>query len=188
VRRARGIKLALHQAYPASLDELWVLFSDSDYPERKYRSLGATSFRMLKFRAAPRRIEVEFERRIPMALERMPGWAAALGRTFADDEITLRHSGVWRRLRKTEARTDLEVSLVGGASGVPLSIQGEGLIAQTGPDLTRFDLHLAVDCQLPLIGGQIARLVSRQMKEEFVADYDFTLEYIQRRLPAAGAR
>ncbi len=181
------MRFKLRQEYPASLDRLWTIFSDGAYPERKYRALGATAFRMLLFRASPERIDVEFERRIRLAADKWPGWAGRLRRAFADEQLTLRHSGKWRRLGQKRGEAELEVTVVRGLTGVPIRVHGAGPIAEVSSQLTRLELRLAVECRLPLVGGAIARLVARQMKEELAADYDYTLAYIKRTRRAGGA-
>ena len=181
------MKLKLQQEYPANLDKLWAIFSDGAYPERKYRALGATAFRMLLFRASPERIDVEFVRRTRLAPDKLPGWAVRLQHALADDELTLRHLGLWRRLDKKRAEARLAVTVVAGLAGVPIRIRAVGPIAELSSHLTRMDLRLTVECGLPLVGGRIARLVARQMKEEFAADYDNTLAYIKKSMRAGGA-
>ncbi len=181
------MKFKLRQEYPASLDQLWTIFSDGVYPERKYRQLGATAFRMLLFRASPERIDVVFERRIPLEPDKLPGWAARLRRVLGEEELTLRHSGQWRRLGKQRAEAALAVTVVGGLTGVPIRVHGTGPITELSSRLTRLDLRLTVECDLPLVGGGIARLVAQQMKEEVAADYDYTLAYVKKTKRAGGA-
>jgi len=174
------MRLKLQQDYPASLDDLWAVFSQPDYPERKYRALGATAFQLIHFSAGPRQIEVELERRAPAPMGKIPAWA----RPFVADEQTLRHYSQWRRLSAKKAGAELRIIL----AGTPVSVQGTGAIAEVSPALTRMILRFEVACRLPLVGGQVAHLVAEQIRQALEADYSFTLGYLQQARQGAPGR
>ena len=49
----------------AGLDRLWAVFSQPQYPQRKYRALGASAVRLLRFEVAAQVIDVELKRDVP---------------------------------------------------------------------------------------------------------------------------
>jgi hypothetical protein len=165
------MRFKLQQIYPASLDDLWAVFSQPDYPERKYRTLGATGFQLLRFSAGPELIEVELERRTRVPLCQIPGWA----RGFVASEQTLTHYSQWRRLSTDRAAADLRITL----AGAPVSVHGTGAIAELSPGRTRMTLQFEVTCRLPLVGGRVAHLVAGQIRQALDADYDYTLRYLE---------
>lgn len=165
------VKLDIQQDYPAGLDRLWSVFAKPEYPEAKYRSLGATHFQMQRFDASETFIEIELERRAPVASDRIPDWA----RKFISAEQTVRQHTRWRRTRPGQVTAELNIVPV----GLPVSVNGRGGIVERGPDQTRIQLQFEVDCRIPLVGGKIAKLFAEQIEQALAADHAFTLGYLK---------
>jgi hypothetical protein len=159
------------QDYPAGLDRLWVVFGRPDYPERKYRALGATTFRMKRFHATPRTIEVELERDVPVDPSRLPAWV----RATVGGRQTLRHRTRWRRESPTRVTAELEIAPI----GLPVQAHGVGTIVEVGPATTRMTLTWRVTSKVPMVGERIERLFADQVRTALDDDHAFTLRYLQ---------
>jgi hypothetical protein len=158
--------------YPAGLNRLWAVFGQADYPQQKYRALGATAVRLRRFDVGAEHIEVELERDVPVAPSRVPAWA----RRFVADPQTLRHRSSWRRTGPVQAAAEIEISPL----GLPVRARGLGTIAETAPDSTRLVLAWRVDCTLPLVGVRVERFFAQQVRAALDADHAFTLAYMGR--------
>lgn len=165
------MKFSLSQDFPAGLERLWAAFGQPDYPVQKYRSLGSTGLRMLRFDATAELIEVELERRAPVAWETVPAWA----RGFLSRGQVMHHRTRWLRVSPTWVEVELGIVPV----GKPVSAHGTGSIVQLAPDLTRMTLRFVVECRLPVLGARVARLYAKQIREAFEADHAFTLRYLE---------
>lgn len=164
------MKVDHHQDYPATLDTLWKVFGNPEYPEKKYRALGATQFRMLRSNVTSENIEIELERVTPVTLDKVPEWA----RKFVKPEQTMRHHTRWKR---SGAQVQSTLSVV--PVGVPVTVEGTGRIQQTGTDTTRVTLNFEVSCKIPLVGGKVAQLFAEQLKIALEADYAYTLQHLK---------
>ena len=165
------MKLVLNQDYPADLDRLWAVFGQTDYPERKYRALGATAVKMMRFRATPELIEVELERTWPVSADKLPSWA----RAYVGDEQTMRHHTLWRRVGPKEANAELRLT----PEGVPVDVRGTASIAEIDPGKTRMTLRFDVRCRIPLVGAKVAKLFAQEIEEALTADHAYTLRYLR---------
>jgi hypothetical protein len=165
------MEFSLSQDFPAGLDRLWAAFGRPDYPQRKYRALGATAVRLLRFHATASSIEVRLERDVPVDASALPAWA----RTLMPGEQTLRHRTSWRRLGPTQVSAELDLAPV----GLPVHAHGIGNIVETAPGATRMVLHWQVTSTLPLLGRKVERLFAEQLRGALHADHVFTLQYLQ---------
>lgn len=159
------------QHFPAGLDRLWAVFSRPEYPQRKYRALGASAVRLLRFDVTKQLIEVELERDVPVDVAGLPVWT----RQLVGRQQTLRHRSLWRRLSLTQISAELEITPV----GLPVQARGVGTLVQTAPDLSRMALRWQVSSRVPLIGPKVERLFAHQLRRALDADHAFTLQYLQ---------
>lgn len=165
------MEFTLTQHFPAGLDRLWAVFSHPDYPQRKYRALGASSVRLLRFDVTAQVIEVELERDVPVDAAGLPAWT----RPLVARQQTLRHRSRWRRVSPTQISAELEITPL----GLPLQARGAGTLVQTASDLSRMALRWQVTSRVPLIGPKVERLFARQLRQALDADHAFTLQYLQ---------
>jgi hypothetical protein len=164
------VEFTVSQDFPAGLDRLWAAFGHPDYPQRKYRALGATALRLQSFHATASSIEVELERDMPVAASALPAWA----RTLVRSEQTLRHRSRWRRLGPTQVSAELDIEPV----GLPVRSHGTGSIVEVAPGATRMVLHWQVTSTLPVLGRKLERLFADQVRAALHADHAFTLQYL----------
>lgn len=151
---------------------MWAVFSHPEYPQRKYRALGATAVRLLRFDVTKQVIEVELERDVPVDVAALPVWT----RQLLARQQTLRHRSRWRRVSLRQISAELEITPV----GLPLQARGGGNLVQTAPALTLMTLRWQVTSPMLLIGSKIERLFARQLRQALDADHAFTLQYLQR--------
>jgi hypothetical protein len=173
------MKFSLSQDFPAGLDRLWQVFGRPDYPERKYRSLGSSDIRLLRFTAGTEVIEVELERGVPMTWQAIPVWARPfLGRR----QVLLRHHTRWQRVSPSWVEAQLDIA----PAGRRVSAHGTGSIVQLTPDLTRMTLRFTVESAIPVLGARAARLYAKLIREAMRADHAFTLDYLMERAPRSA--
>ena len=165
------MKFSLDQEFPAGMDSLWAVFSQQDYPGRKYAALGSTDFRMIAFSAAAERITVALERTIPAATESIPDWA----RKLVSRDYVMRHETRWRRIDRRRADAELDITPV----GIPVSIRARGEITEQTPVSTCMTLNFEVQCRVPLIGRKVAELFAGKIREAMAQDHAFTVRYLQ---------
>lgn len=162
---------SITQDFPAGLDQLWATFSRPGYPEQKYRALGATAVRLVRFQVTDQAIEVELERDIPMKGYRMPPWVRALtGR-----EQTIRHRTAWRRTSPAVIRAELDISPV----GLPVRARGIGTLVETGKGKARMVLNWRVKASLPIMAERAEQLLADEVRRALEEDHAFTLQYLQ---------
>jgi hypothetical protein len=169
------MEFSLTQDFPAALQRLWHALAQPDYPERKYRALGALDVRIERFDATPQTIEVALERDLPVDRDRLPPWA----RPFVGRTQTLRHTSRWRRLRDDEAQAELEIAPV----GLPVHAHGRGSVNGTSANATRLTLHWQVESSVPVLRDRVERLFADQVRAAMEEDHAFTVHYLQRHAP-----
>lgn len=167
------MKIDLQQDFPAKIDRLWATFANTEYPEQKYRALGATGFEMLSFKADEQSIEIDLQRTFPVRQEHIPSWARPF---FTDAHQTLRHRTQWRRLGSALIEAQLAIDPL----GMPVGALGRGRIVESSAGTTTMTLEFDVESSLPLLGGKIARFFAEQIKNALSADHAFTLDYLER--------
>jgi hypothetical protein len=165
------MKFRLRQDFPAGLARLWTVFGRPEYTKQKYRSLGSTALRILKFAATDKMIEVELERNAPVALEKLPAWA----RVLSGKRQTMRHHSRWERAGPKQINAELDISPV----GVPLRAHCIGSVVELSRGLSRMTLRFDVDCSVPTVGPDLARFFAEQVQEALRADHAFTLAYLE---------
>lgn len=163
------MKAGFSQDYPATLDRLWQVFGQPDYPHRKYQAQGITAYQVRKFDAAPDHISLELERTLSVPLDRIPAFA----RRFMHPEQTLCYLSNWRRRSQDQADFDLEIQ----APGLPLHITGKGELRAADAG-SRLAIEFDVRVSLPLIGGKIEKMVASFIENSFQDDHEFTLRYL----------
>jgi hypothetical protein len=169
--RIADMKFSLRQEFPAGLARLWTVFGRPEYTEQKYRSLGSTALRILKFAATDEVIEVELERNAPVALGKLPAWAQVL----SGKQQTMRHHSRWERASPKQINAELDISPV----GLPLNAHCIGSVIEVSRALSRMTLEFDVNCNVPTVGTKLARLFAGQVKEALRADHAFTLAYLE---------
>ncbi|MGE5339146.1 MAG: DUF2505 domain-containing protein, partial [Gemmatimonadota bacterium] len=173
---SRSIRLAclqfdLTQDFPVGLDQLWTALGRADYVEQKYRALGSTSLRMLKFSADAESIEVEFDRQAPVDRKELPVWARVLtGKRQAMHQHTR-----WRRAGPGRVEAEFDIS----APGVPVSARGTGTVVELFPGHARLTMHFDVRSTLAALKFSVARIFAQQLKQALQADHAFTLAYLR---------
>jgi len=170
------VDFTLTQYFPTGLDRLWVVFGRPEYPQRKYRALGATTVRLQQFQVTEQTIAVELERDVPVDQSRLPAWV----RSMVDSQQTLRHRSRWRRVSPTRITAELDISPV----SLPVHARGVGTIVEIAPGMTLMTLTWHVKSMVPLLGGKIERLFADEVRTALHDDHVFTLQYLQHVTPA----
>jgi hypothetical protein len=172
------VRFTTTQDYPAGLDRLWATFGQPTYPQAKYRALGATQVRVLRFEVGARSIEVELERTLPVDPRQLPLWA----RRFVGTEQTLVHRTAWRRIDATHIDAVLAIEPV----GLPVRARGSGGITEVATGTSRLSLSWQVESRLPLLGDRVEQLFAEQVRSALEQDHRFTLDALQAPHPGSG--
>lgn len=166
----------LTQYFPTGLDRLWAAFGRPEYPQRKYRALGATAFRLQRFLVTAQTIDVELERDVPVDPSRLPPWVRGL---VGGTQI-LRHRTRWQRVSPTRVNAELDIS----PHSLPVHAHGIGSIVEIEPGMARMVLTWQVKSTVPVMGEEIERLFADQVRTALDHDHEFTLKYLQHVAPA----
>jgi Protein of unknown function (DUF2505) len=165
------------QDFPATVAQLWAVFGQPGYPQRKYLALGSSTVRLHRFDAGARSIEVDLERDLPRGgasapiLPSFPAWARrALGRA-----ARLRHRSSWRRTGAAGIAAVLDIELV----GLPVRAHGEGSIVELAPARSRMTLHWHVRANLPWLRDEVERLFADGLQAALEDDHRFTLAWLR---------
>jgi hypothetical protein len=165
------LQLDLTQDFPVGLERLWAALGRADYVEQKYRALGSTSLRVLKFSADADLIEVELDRQAPVAREELPVWA----RFLVGNQQAMHHHTRWRRAGLAKVDAEFDIS----APGMPVSARGTGTVVELSPVHSRMTLHFEVKSAAAALKSSVALVFAQQVKRALEADHAFTLAYLQ---------
>jgi hypothetical protein len=165
------MQFELTQDFPVGLDRLWAVLGRPDYIRDKYRSLGSTSLRILKFCADAGSISIELERRAPVARAKLPVWA----RVFSGEQQAMHHDTRWRRAGPERVDAELEIY----ALDLPVRAKGMGSVVELSPGHSRMTLHFEVTSTSPALKSGLARVFAQQVKHALRADHAFTLDYLR---------
>jgi len=166
-----ALQFDLTRDVPVGLERLWTALDRADYIEQKYRSLGSTSLRILKFSADAESIEVELDRQAPVTQDELPTWA----RVFSGKQQTMRHHTRWRRASPDRVDAELDVC----AMRMLVSAKGTSSVVELSPGHSRMTLHFDVGSTSPALKSSVAQVFARQVKHALQADHAFTLDYLR---------
>lgn len=167
-----GMQFKLTQEFPVGLERLWTALGRIEYVKQKYRSLGSRSLRILKFKVDTETIEIELDRKVPVAGDQLPVWARAL----SGREQAMRQHTRWRRADFTHVEADIDIR----ALSVPVSARGTGSVVELSSGQSRMSLHFDVTSTSPVLKSSVAQVFAQQVKHALVADHKFTVEYLRR--------
>lgn len=161
----------LTQDFPVGLDRLWAALGRADYVEQKYRALGSTALRILKFSADARSIDVELERQAPVAQGELPRWA----RVFAGAQQALHHHTRWQRTGADRVDVTLDIR----APALRVGAQGSGAVVEPAPGRSRMTLQFDVSSTAPALESSVAEAFARQVQHALHEDHRFTLRWLR---------
>jgi hypothetical protein len=165
------VQFDLTQDFPVGLDRLWTALGRADYVEQKYRALGSTSLRMLKFSADADLIEIEFDRQAPVARDELPFWA----RVISGKQQAVHQHTRWRRAGPDRVDAEFDIT----ALRMPISARGTGTVHELAPAHSRMTMRFYVSSTLAALKSNVARLFAQQVKQALQADHAFTLSYLR---------
>lgn len=166
------MKFDLRQEFPVGLERLWTALGRAAYVEQKYRALGSTSLRILKFSASPELIEVELDREAPVDGKQLPVWA----RVFSGKAQAMHQKTRWKRADPSRIEAEVDISAV----RVLVSAKGVGSVVEVSPVHSRMTLHFHVSSASPILKSKVARLFAQQVKSALADDHEFTVDYLRR--------
>lgn len=174
------MKFSFDQDFPQGLDRLWAVYAQTDYLKAKYGALGSTHIRVLESVTTDKDLGVVLERTIPAAdINGIPDWAKKL----ISRDYVMRHENRCKRTSPTHATVSLRITPVGS----PVSISAQGTFSEPVAGHSRLALTFDVECKIPLVGGKVAELFAKKIREALAEDHDFTLGYIKAHAESGNA-
>lgn len=164
------MKASFQQDYPASVEKLWQIFGDPEYPHKKYRALGISAYEVHQFDVSGTRISLDMTRTLSIPPDRIP----ALVQRFLHPEQALRYVSSWNRITPEHADFVLEII----AHGLPIHVRASGTLRQADSNHSSMALEFDVRASIPLLGGKIETMVIQQIEKSFRADHAYTLQYL----------
>ncbi len=164
------MKASFQQDYPASVEKLWQVFGDPDYPHKKYRELGITGYKVHAFNMSGNTINLDMTRTLSIPPSKIP----ALVQKFLHPEQVLRYVSSWNRKGPEQAEFDLDII----PQGLPVHVKAVGTLKQTGLNSSTMLLDFDVKASVPLFGHKIESLIAHQIEKSFRSDHAFTLKYL----------
>jgi hypothetical protein len=166
------VNFEIAQDFPASLARLWEALGRRDYVDQKYIALGSTSLQVKQFDSSPQRIEVRLERTLGIEASGLPAWA----RWLSGRPQRLTHHTCWTRAGAKQVDVELRVSTQDHA----VDADATGSVIELDSGRTRMRLSVTVNCSVPALGRQIAKVFADQMKQALEQDHAFTVRYLMR--------
>jgi hypothetical protein len=163
------------QDFPVGLERLWTTLGRADYVEQKYRSLGSTLLRALKFSSDAELIEVEFDRQAPVARDKLPVWA----RFLSGKQQAVHHHTRWRRAGPARVDAEFDISVL----SMPINARGTATVVELSPRHTRMTMHVEVSSSIPALRSTAVQVFAQQVKHALQADHAFTLDYLRGQRP-----
>lgn len=164
------MKAGFHQDYPASIDRLWQVFGQPDYPERKYRLQGVTAYEVREFVVTPTTIALDLLRTLSVPADKIPAFV----RRLVPAEQTLHYVSHWRRSAADLADFDLDIVAV----DLPVQVKGKGQLRQLSENCSRLSIDVDIAVHVPLIGHKIEQMLAAQIEKSFREDHAFTLGFL----------
>jgi len=164
------MKASFQQNYPATVEKLWQVFGDPDYPHKKYHALGITGYAVHQFDVNSKQINLDMTRTLSIPSSRIPAFV----QKHLHPEQTLRYVSCWHRTAPDLADFDLEII----PHGLPVHIKAVGTLKQTGTDSCTLSLDCDIKARVPLLGHKIESLIAQQIEKSLHSDHAFTLRYL----------
>jgi hypothetical protein len=165
------MKLSLQQAYPASINTLWKVFGDPDYPHKKYHALGITRYEVHQLDVSANTISLDMTRTLNIPLDRAPAFVQKL----LHPEQALRYISHWQLTSPESASFDLKIV----PQGLPVTINATGSLVQPDSNTSTMTLTFDIAANVPFLGGKIESLIAQQLEKSYHSDHAFTLRYLE---------
>ena len=154
---------------PVSVDEILSAFGNTDYWEARLAAFGRGTATLDALTvdgdgAVSAALTVNlFRDRLPSIVTRLRGGELTIGRTER-----------WDRTADGRARGEISVAV----PGAPVTAGGEVWLVP-GPRGSQVDFVTTIEIDIPLLGGQIERVIGGMVRKDIVAVQHFTNEWIR---------
>ena len=157
--------------YDASPHDVFRMVTRLDHLEEKAAYLGHRGHRMLELRERDGVFRSVTQRQVDVDL---PRWAPG----FVMPRNTITQTQLWRPPGYDGSRRyDAHVEV----GGLPVTIDGEGVLTGVHYTTTRYDIRLDVRSSMPIIGRRVERFVAAQFEQAINGEHDFRLLWLGRR-------
>lgn len=151
--------------YGKDADTVFKMFTDRSYFERKYEKT-ADSHEVLEHAQDDNTFRIKVKRSMP-ADAPVPGFA----KKFLPGNMTVIQEDIWD-LKTRTGRLHIEIH------GAPVSINADMKLID-GADGAENHLSWEINCNVPLVGGKVAKFVAEDMKHKTPADLAISNEILE---------
>lgn len=164
------MKLQHADHYPLPVAEMFRIFTTRDFYEARY-SAGDSRYEFVEFGPRAGQFIVDVKQHVRL---RAGASLPAFAHRFVRDENVLRTVLRWQLAEGAERRGSHSFHI----DGVPVTVEGTMSLAPEGAGCVN-RIELQVKCSIPLIGGQIARLLGERAERTLVRNYESTCGYLR---------
>ncbi len=150
-------KINLEHQFSGSVDQVWAMYSDRAFFEKKYQATGATNLEVLDYQSSAKgfSITVRYDSKSDAPL---PDFA----KKFMAERITVTQTDSWDAATKTgKITTELK--------GVPLKVSAEMKLEAAGKGAVN-KMVWTLSSGIPLVGGKLEGLLAEEVKIKSARD------------------
>lgn len=156
---------ARHQ-YDHPLATVWAAFSDPEFYQAKFEGIGHREVEVVSAEQDGEDFRIEISREVPVEVPRVL-------RGLLGEWNTLLQSEHWQPAGKNAYRNELTIE----ARGVPAVMTGTMKLSAAGQGCVN-EVAITVKAAVPLVGGKLEALVSRDAEATLAAEYEFIRDYL----------
>ncbi|MFZ5756225.1 MAG: DUF2505 domain-containing protein [Pseudomonadota bacterium] len=163
------MKLQHEDRYPLPVEDMFRVFTEKDFYEARYAGTDGR-YEFVEFGPRGNTFVIDVKQHMKL---RKGTALPAFAQRFVRDENILRTTIEWDMTGGSERRGVHRFRI----DGVPVEVQGSMRMSPAA-DGCRNLIELNVTCSIPLIGGQIARMIAERAGASLKKNHDSTLRYL----------
>ena len=157
--------------YDASPHDVFRMVTRLDHLDEKAAYLGHRGHRILELRERDGIFRSVTRRQVDAEL---PRWAPGV----IQPRNTITQTQLWQQPTYDGSRRyDVHVEV----GGVPVTIDGEGVLTGIHYTTTRYDIRLDIHSAMPVLGRRVERLVAAQFETTIDGEHEFRMLWLGRR-------
>ncbi|EDY85737.1 conserved hypothetical protein [gamma proteobacterium HTCC5015] len=166
-----AIKLDNH--YPLSPRELFEIYTDKGFYEKRYAGAGVDQYTFESFQARDDGFDIHIEINPPIEI---PSGVPKAARKLVPERQKTKYSAIWT----IHSDDHMEALYTYDVQGKPIKVVGQRIL-QAHSEGTHNQGAFNIECQIPVFGKLLANLLEERVQKEMEADEAAVQEYIQGR-------
>lgn len=163
--------IELDNHYPLSPRELFDIYTDSQFYEKRYAGSGVDQYTFETFTPRDGGFDIHIEINPPIDI---PEGVPKAARKLVPERQRTKYSAIWT----IHSDDHMEATYIYDVQGKPIKIIGSRVLQSEGGG-TRNRGVFHIECQIPVFGKLLASLLEDRVKKEMEADEIAVQEYIQ---------